>query len=413
MTSPVEPHARLPSHYSRKGLFLVLCLLLAVAGYFVLHTLTTGANHPEPGPPRHGGASALPVAVARVIQADLPIHLDGLGTVTPLNSVTVKTRVEGELQRVWFSEGQRVKKGELLAEIDPRAYAAQLTQAEGQWARDQALLENAEVDWRRYQDLLGQDAIAAQQVTGQKALVRQYQAAVKMDQGQIAAIRLQLEYCRITSPLNGRVGLRRVDPGNLLRPADNDGLVVISQTQPISVVFSLPEDRVPQLLQGQKSLQKRKVTAYDRTGTQPLASGQLLAIDNQIDPATGTIRLRAVFPNQDENLFANQFVTVRLELEPLPAVNIIPLAAVQHGAQSDFVYLADRDGRVKIRPVQLGQRDGERVAVLTGLETGDAVVVEGNDRLKEGQDIRIVSNEPVTPEQPPYPAQPQEPPVSR
>lgn len=367
---------------------------LAALAYFTVPFAKLGQPGANPGPEHpgthRGGPKAIPVLTAPVVRGDIPIHLDGLGTVTALNTVTVKSRVDGELVRVAFIEGQQVKKGDLLAEIDPRPFEAQLAQAEGQLARDQALLDNARADLVRYEGLLKQDSIAAQQVTGQAALVRQYQANLRVDQGQIAAIKLQLGYCRITAPIGGRVGLRLVDPGNIVRANDANGLVVIAQTQPIAAVFTLPEDRLPAVMAQLRSSREVVTEAYDRSGKLKLATGRLLALDNQIDPATGTVKLKAQFPNGDGNLFANQFVNVRMELEPLRGATVIPAAAVQHGSPGDFAYVVN-DGKAKMQPLRLGARDGERVAVLDGLAEGAQVVVEGADRLRDGSAVQLAT----------------------
>jgi multidrug efflux system membrane fusion protein len=258
-------------------------------------------------------------------------------------------------------------------------------------ARDQALLDNALADLRRYESLLTQDSIAAQQVSGQAALVRQHKAAVSVDQGQIAAIRLQLEYCRITAPIGGRAGLRLVDPGNVVHANDPNGLVVITQTQPIAALFTLPEDKLPAVMAQLRGNRTVTTEAYDRSGAVRLAEGTLLAVDNQIDPATGTVKLKAVFPNTDGSLFANQFVNVRMNLEPLRGATVIPAAAVQRGSPGDFAYVLNGEGKVRLQPLELGPRDGERVAVLGGLAAGAEVVVEGTDRLRDGSAVLVVS----------------------
>jgi multidrug efflux system membrane fusion protein len=345
-------------------------------------------------PARRGGPSSIPVTAAPAVVGDMPIYLSGLGTVTSLNTVTVRSRVDGELLKVHYTEGQTVKKGDLLAEIDARPFAAQLAQAEGQLARDQALLDNARADLQRYEVLQKQDSIAAQQVTSQAALVRQQQAAVQVDRGQIAAIQLQLAYCRITSPVNGRTGLRLVDPGNLVHANDPNGLVVVTQMQPISAVFSLPEDQLPAVMTQLRSGQSVVTEAYDRSGSKRLAQGRLLAVDNQIDPATGTVKLKAEFPNQDNSLFANQFVNIRMNLDPLRATTLIPAAAVQRGNPGDFAYVIYADGKAHIQPLQLGPTDGERIAVLSGLSAGAQVVTEGTDRLREGSAVQVIAASP-------------------
>lgn len=361
-----------------------------LAGFYFMGSL----NRPPPATgmmaAHDNRPPAVPVMTTRVERADIPVYLNGLGTVTPLHTVTVRPRVDGELLRVAFSEGQLVKKGDLLAEIDPRPYAAQLIQNEGQLARDQALLENARVDWQRYRELLGKDSIAAQQVASQRALVSQYEATVKIDQGQIDATRLQLDYCRITAPISGRVGLRKIDPGNIVRAGDPDGLIVITGTTPISVLFTLPEDRLPPLLTAVKRRAALTVEARDRTATRILAQGHLLALDNQIDPATGTLRLKALFPNSDESLFANQFVNVRLNLDPLRNTPVLPTTALLSGSAGDFVYVVDGESKARMQVIHAGPRDGERVAVLQGLDEGTEVVLEGMDRLRDGVAVQVI-----------------------
>jgi multidrug efflux system membrane fusion protein len=372
----------------RKLRLAALVVSLATLTYFTAPSAGLGRKDQ---PARRPGGSAIPVGTAAALRGDIPVYLDGLGTVTPLQSVTVRSRVDGELVAVHFSEGQPVKKGELLAEIDPRPFQAQLAQAEGQLARDQALLENSRADLQRYQTLLQQDSIASQQVTGQAALVRQHQAAVAVDQGQIAAIKLQLSYCRITAPVSGRAGLRLVDPGNIVRANDASGLVVISQVQPIAALFSLPEDKLPAVMTQLRANPAVTTDAYDRSGSNRLAAGKLLAVDNQIDPATGTVKLKAVFPNDDGALFANQFVNVRMNLEPLRGTTIIPTGAVQRGSPGDFAYVVDAEGKVRLQTLKLGPRDGERVAVLEGLAAGEQVVVEGTDRLRDGATVQVIA----------------------
>ncbi|NJD07958.1 MAG: MdtA/MuxA family multidrug efflux RND transporter periplasmic adaptor subunit, partial [Methylococcaceae bacterium] len=372
----------------RKFRLTAIVFSLAMLGYFTASSAGLGRKD---APAKRPGGSAIPVSTAAALRGDISVYLDGLGTVTPLQSVTVRSRVDGELVAIHFSEGQPVKKGELLAEIDPRPFQTQLAQAEGQLARDQALLENSRADLQRYQTLLQQDSIASQQVTGQAALVKQHQAAVAVDQGQIAAIKLQLSYCRITSPVSGRAGLRLVDPGNIVRANDAGGLVVISQVQPIAAVFTLPEDKLPAVMAQLRGNQTVTTDAYDRSGSNRLAVGKLLAVDNQIDPATGTVKLKAVFPNDDGTLFANQFVNVRMNLEPLRGTTIIPASAVQRGSPGDFAYVVAAENKVKLQTLKLGPRDGERIAVLEGLAAGDQVVVEGTDRLREGSVVQVIA----------------------
>jgi multidrug efflux system membrane fusion protein len=399
-TDSLHPEALAPRRQGRRGRFwLGLAVCLAAVAYFTV-PFAKLAQPPQGGGPgrerpggRRTGPANIPVATAAAVRGDIPIHLDGLGTVTSLNTVTVRSRVDGELVRVAFTEGQDVKKGDLLAEIDPRPFEAQLAQAEGQLARNQALLDNARADLARYEGLLRQDSIAEQQVSGQAALVRQQEAAVRMDQAQIAAIKLQLGYCRITAPIGGRAGLRRVDPGNIVRANDPEGLVVIAETRPIGAVFTLPEDVLPAVMAQLRSSRDVAVEAYDRSGTARLAQGALVAVDNQIDPGTGTVKLKARFRNEDGALFANQFVNIRMSLAPLRGATVIPAAAVQRGSAGDFVYVVGGDGKAKLQPLRLGPREGEKVAVVEGLTAGTTVVVEGIDRLRDGSPVQVVSPE--------------------
>ena len=318
---------------------------------------------------------------------EIGVTIAGLGTVTPLATVTVKSRIDGQLMNVVFREGQLVRSGDLLAEIDPRPYQVQLAQAEGQMARDQALLKNALIDLERYRVLFQQDSIAKQQLDTQDALVRQYEGTLKVDQAAIDSARLQLSYCRITAPVSGRLGLRQVDAGNMVHASDANGLVVITRLQPIAVVFAVPEDNVPDVMKRLQAGEKLPVDAYDRGEKTRLAMGTLVTVDNQIDPATGTVKLKAQFANDDFRLFPNQFVNARMLLETRRGVTLIPSAAIQRGTKGTFVYVIKPDDTATVRPVRLGPVQGETVAIEAGLAPGEPVVVDGADKLREGAKV--------------------------
>lgn len=315
--------------------------------------------------------------------------MNGLGTVIGLRTVTIRPRVDGELTRVVFKEGQIVQAGELLAEIDARTYQAQLLQAEGQLQRDTALLKNAEADLVRYQTLLTQDSISAQQTATQASLVKQYQGTVAIDRASVANSQLQLSYTKITAPITGRIGLRLLDQGNMVRATDSTGLAVITQIQPISVLFTLPEDTLPGVMQQLASNKNLVTTAYDRSGQKKLAQGHLLAIDNQIDLSTGTIKLKSQFENADHSLFANQFVNIQLLVDILKAVVTVPAAAVQNSSDGSFVYVLKDNKTVSIRKVQTGIITGEQIVIQKGLAAKEAVVIEGVDKLQEGVQVRL------------------------
>lgn len=380
-----------------------MLLLLAglTAGWFYANERTKpaeGAGGPPGmragGPPggapggarRFGGETRVGSAMAQ--RTDLPVHLAALGTVTPIESVVVRSRVEGELQSLHFTEGQRVKKGDLLAQIDPRAFQVDLAQGEAAKARNAALLANAKEDLARYETLLTQDSIAAQQVTNQRSLVRQYEAAVLADDATIASARLSLQYARITAPISGRVGLRLATPGNIVRSADADGLLTITQDAPISVVFALPE---PQLVAVRSAIARGglPVEARDRDNRTVLATGTLRILDNQIDVATGTVKAKAMFDNRDGALFPNQFVNVKLRVDTIADAIVVPVSAIQRGASGTFVYVVDAEMKAVMRPVKTGVLEGELQQVTEGLQPGERVVTDGVDRLREGDKVKL------------------------
>jgi membrane fusion protein, multidrug efflux system len=329
---------------------------------------------------------AVPVVATEVRQGNLGIYLTGLGSVTAFNMVTVRTRVDGQLVKVSFQEGQFVRKGDLLAEIDPRPFQVQLAQAEGQMAKDQAQLKNAQRDLERFKTLLARDMISKQEFDAQLATVDQVEGVIKSDQAQIDNARLQLTYSRITAPISGRIGLRVVDEGNMVRANDPNAnsLAVITQLQPIDVLFNIPQDDLPQVLKKMRAGQQLTVDAYNRDLKQKLATGTLVTIDNQIDPNTGTVRCKAVFPNQDDTLFPNQFVNVRLLVDTRQGTVIAPAAAIQRSPQSTFVYVVKDDNTVDVREVVVGPSEGDEISIDRGLSPGEVVVTEGVDRLQGG-----------------------------
>lgn len=375
---------------SRRHWWIWILLIAIVAGGVYLYTANEKKKAALAAKQAAAAANrAVPVSAVPARNGDIGVYLTGLGSVTPLNTVTVKSRVDGQLMKILFREGQIVKNGELLATIDPRPFEVQLTQAEGQMMRDQASLKNAQLDLERYKVLSGQDSIAKQQYDAQKSLVRQLEGAVKTDQGQVDSARLQLQYCRITAPLGGRVGLRQVDAGNIIHVADTNGLVVITQQQPVTVIFPIPEDNLPQVLPKLKSGARLAVEAFDREQKQKLAEGFLLTIDNQIDPATGTVKFKAVFPNKGNELFPNQFVNARLLVEVRHDSVLIPASSLQRGPQGIFVYVVKADKSVTVRPVTPGVTEGGETAIDAGLAPGEIVVSDGAERLHEGSRVEV------------------------
>jgi membrane fusion protein, multidrug efflux system len=333
------------------------------------------------------GNFVVPVVVAAAQRGDLPVYFNGLGTVTAFNTVTVRSRVDGQLLNVAFKEGQFVHEGDLLAQIDPRPFEVQLEQAQGQLARDQAQRKDAEVNLERYKLLFKEGVIPQQQLDTQAALVGQFDGAIKSDQSQIDNAKLQLTYSRITAPISGRIGLRLVDAGNIVHATDANGLLVITQLQPITVLFSLPQDQLPQVSAKLRAGIQLNVDAYDRDDTQKIATGKLLTIDNQIDPTTGTYKLKSIFNNADNVLFPNQFVNVHLLVDTKHDLTIVPAPAIQRGPQGTYVYAVAGDNTVKIRPVTIAQITGSNVGLSNGLNAGDVVVIDGQDKLQDNSKV--------------------------
>ena len=379
-----------PRSRSRHWPWLLAAIALAAAALAAWYWFGHGSgDQAKAGGKGDAASRPMPVVAAPARKGNIDVYIDALGTVTPANNVVVRTRVDGQLMSVAFREGQNVKAGDLLAQIDPRPFEVMLTQANGQMARDQAQLKNAQLDLERYQTLLAQDSISRQQVDTQAALVRQYQGAVETDKGAVDNAKLQLAYARIIAPISGRVGLRQVDPGNIVHAGDSNGLVTITQVQPVTVIYPVPEDNVPRIVKRMQSTQSVAVDAFDRSGKTRLATGRLLTIDNQIDTTTGTVKVKAEFPNTDSALFPNQFVNVRMVVETHEDATLVPTAAIQRGAPGTFVYVIKPDETATVRPVQLGPSEGERASVQSGLQPGEKVVVDGADKLREGAKVSV------------------------
>ncbi len=386
-----------------RGLLIVLVLGGAVGGLFYYHPWAKTAGR--------GGAAGrygdVPQAVrtAPAVTGDMPVVLNELGTVTPLATVTVQTQISGYLQQVAFTEGQMVKPGDFLAQIDPRPYQAALETAQGTLAHDQALLAASRIDLARYQKLASQDSIARQQVDTQAALVKQYEGSVLSDQGSVDTQKTNLIYCHITAPVAGRVGLRQVDQGNYVTPSLTNGLVVITQLQPISVIFTVPEDALPQIMPRLAAGVKLPVTASDRADSHKLAEGVMAVLDNQVDTTTGTVKIRAMFDNTDGALFPNQFVNVQLLVNTIEMTVLVPTAAIQRGVPGTYVFVVKPDDTVSVQPVTIGPSDGTNTAVLKGLSVGEAVVIDGTDRLHEGAKVTVPAATPPGADATPPPAQ--------
>ena len=372
---------------SRARWLWVAALVLLAAGSFIFMRRRAGDSATTQTARAGARAStAIPVVAARARSGNINLYFTGLGAVTPIYTVTVKSRVDGQLMRVLYKEGDTVRQGDLLVEIDPRPYQVQLTQAEGQLTKDQAALDNARIDLARYQTLVPHNAIPEQQLATQTALVRQYEGAVKTDQAQIAGAQLNLIYCRITAPITGRVGLRLVDPGNIVRASDANGLLVITQIQPISAIFTIAEDQVPVVFQKMHSGRLR-VDAFDHDMKTKLAQGSLTTLDNQIDQTTGTLKLRATFDNPHNALFPNQFVNARLLVEEKRGVTVVPTAIIQRNSQMTYVYLVKPDSTVTVRPITVGITEGDQSEIISGLSPGDVAVMTGVDKLQEGTKV--------------------------
>jgi multidrug efflux system membrane fusion protein len=360
--------------------------VVAGAGWYI--TTHTGSSSSTRQAGRFGANAPIPVGLAAAAKGDIPIVIKALGTVTPLATVTVKAQITGQLTQVEFTEGQSVKQGDLLAVVDPRPYVVALQQAQGTLDKDQALLKNSQLDLQRYKTLVAQDSIARQQYDTQASLVRQYEAAIVTDQALVDNAKLNLVYTRIIAPVSGRIGLRLVDQGNYVTLGDATGICIITQMQPITVIFTIPEDFLPQIRKRLRDGATLQTTALDRAQKNELGTGKVSTHDNQIDITTGTVKLRAIFDNADEALFPNQFVNVRLLADTVKDAIVVPVAAIQRGQPGTFVYRVKPDDTVEVRVVETGATDGEKIAVVKGLAIGDEVVTDGTDRLRDGAKIR-------------------------
>ncbi len=396
-------------HNSRRNLTIAIASGLAIVGiiFWIVHRSQAaqlagtsdlggpGARTGRAGAGHAGGGSGGPVAVAvaTATSGDIQVRVPALGTVTPVATVTVKTQISGQLQLLGFKEGQEVRKGDFLAQIDPRPYESALQQAQGNLQRDQATLAEAKRDLVRYQDLVKTDLVARQQLDAQTATVAQSEGVIVSDTAQVNIAKLNLQYTHIVAPVAGRTGLRQVDQGNYVTPGDANGIVVVTQLEPITVIFPVPEDNISAIARHFRAGGALIADAFDRSNTTHLAQGKLISIDNEIDTTTGTVKLRAQFDNRDGALFPNQFVNVQLLVDTLRSQVVIPIAAVQHGAPngvaSSFVYLVDPAGIVSVHPIVVGTTDGERTTVTLGLKVGDVVVTQGGDRLRDGAKVAV------------------------
>ena len=382
-----SPFEAPPKRRSRFVLISVLVLLVVAGGVW----WSRQDSAPQQAAGGAGGRNAAPMSIVPEVvgKGDVGITLNALGTVTSLATVTIRSQISGYLMKIDFKEGDEVKKGDLLAEIDSRPFEATLAQAKGQLARDEAMLKGAQVDLTRYQGLAAQNAVPHQTLDTQVALVAQDQGTVEADRATVKSAEVNLQYCRIISPLDGRVGLRQVDQGNYVTPGDTNGLVVITQLKPISVLFTVPEDNLQAISKRLQAGATLPAAAFDRSGATKIADGTLQTFDSQIDPTTGTIKLRAQFPNETETLYPNQFVNIQLLLDTHKDVTTMPTAGVQRGVPGTFVYLVNADNTVSVRKVVLGVTQGERVEVASGLVPGDRIVIDGADKLRDGAKINV------------------------
>jgi multidrug efflux system membrane fusion protein len=389
---------REPPRSGGRAWIWILGIVFVLAGtYWYFHSEKGGAavaalggaagGHGRPGEGGFNPDQVVPVIVSTATRGDLPVFFNGLGTVTAYNTVTIRSRVDGQIVKINFTEGQMVREGDSLVEIDPRPYQVQLEQAEGQLAKDQAQLRDVQVDYDRYQQLFKAGVIPKQQVDSQQAQVGQFLGSIKADQAAIDNAKLQITYSHVTAPISGRVGLRLVDIGNIVHAADTTGLLVITQLQPIAVIFSLPQDQLSQVIGKLHGAGPLPVDAYDRDNTTRIATGRLLTIDNQIDTTTGTYKLKAVFSNDKDTLFPNQFVNIHLLVDTKRNVTIIPATAIARGPQGTYVFLTQKNSRVKIQPVTITLNSGNSVAIGKGLRAGDTVVIDGQDKLQDGSKI--------------------------
>ncbi len=401
--TPVREAPRSGSTGSRAWIWVVVAAVVIGGFWYYRSTHAKDAEAAAPAAAGKGsgkgpgaGNFSVPVVVTTATKGDLPVYLNGLGTVTPLNTVTVRSRVDGQLVSVAFTEGQFVKSGELLAQIDPRPFQVQLEQAQGQLAKDVAQRKDAEVNLERYKLLFQEGVIPKQQLDTQAASVGQFDGAIQSDQSQIDNAKLQLVYSRITAPISGRVGLRLVDPGNIVHATDTTGLVIITQVQPIAVIFTLPQDQLPQVFDKlHKGLAQLPVEAFDRDNLAKVASGKLLTIDNEIDTTTGTYKLKAIFNNEDSSLFPNQFVNAHLLVDTKRNLSLVPLAALQRGPQGTYVYAVESGNTVKIHNVTVAQTTAGVIGISAGLNPGDVVVTDGQDKLQDG--TKVIPNQAPAP----------------